>query len=561
MEENKMYYGLEKAESLDEVLNGGAVDDCVYHVTQYRREVEKYGMLKDILDRIFTIDFLLVYYFQDFKMCEYIQKLREDVANKTDNAEKAKDILKDLDPSTEAKVSIIIEYLLEVCEKQKSGIGVINGGVYYYNNCYWEVLEDDLVRNYLAAVAEKSGLPHFQTTKVKFVDLLYKQLISSSGLPMATNSTKEVKINLKNGTFKCSNGKFGIYPPSPDDRMTYQLPFAFDPNAKAEKFMRFLEDVIPEKEARDVIAEYIGYIFAKHLRWEKCLVLLGSGGNGKSVLIDIITALLGEQNVCHFSLNRLCEANGYYRAELDKFLLNACSEIGIKNSESEMVKQLFSNDPVGARSPYGKPITVSNYCRFLFSANCISNKDLEQSNGYFRRFMFLQFNSTIPEWKKNPNLAREIIEEELSGVFNWVLEGLERILQEGRKGFTYSTHIDRENKNIERNSNSVALFVDEYNYQSSSKNYKDAKTLYGQYKEYCEESRYGAVSKQEFLRRLEEQLHFQVKRKATGNATWVYCEVIAQTEKELGKKEFETHNLVEEFKQKGAINDGKRKYL
>ena len=128
--------------------------------------------------------------------------------------------------------------------------------------------------------------------------------------------------------------------------------------------MLFLEEVIPEKEARMLVAEYIAYIFAKHLRWEKCLVLLGSGGNGKSVLIDIVTALLGEQNVCHFSLSRLCEANGYYRAEIGNYLLNACSEMGSKNTDPEMVKQLFSNDPVSARSPYGKPVTVSNYCRF-----------------------------------------------------------------------------------------------------------------------------------------------------------------------------------------------------
>lgn len=72
--------------------------------------------------------------------------------------------------------------------------------------------------------------------------------------------------------------------------------------------------------------------------------------------------------------------------------------------------------------------------------------------------------------EKNPNLAREIIEEELSGVFNWVLEGLKRILEPNRKGFTYSKHIDNTNKRIERNSNSVALFMCDENLQPSSEN-------------------------------------------------------------------------------------------
>ena len=553
MEEYRNYYGQKKTESSDEVLINCGVENHVYHITKFKREVEKYAALKDIEKRIFPIDFLYVYYSDNSEMLAFIDKLRDDVANKTEDAKEAKRTLKDLDPSTEVKISIIIENLLNVCEKRGSGIGVINGNVYYYNGCYWELLEENLVKHYLSMVAEGSGLPHFQATKVNFIELLYKQLITASALPMPKCDTKEVKINLKNGTFKCSNGKIEFSPFSPDDRLIYQLPFEFNPNAKAEKFMCFLEEVIPEKEARMVVAEYIAYIFGKHLRWEKCLVLLGSGGNGKSVLIDIVTALLGEQNVCHFSLSKLCEANGYCRAEIGNYLLNTCSEMGSKNSDPEMVKQLFSNDPVSARSPYGKPITVSGYCRFLFSANFISNKDMEQTNGYFRRFLFLEFNAPIPEWKKNPNLAKEIIEEELSGVFNWVLEGLHRILEPGRQGFTYSKHIDSANKRIERNSNSVALFMSDENLQPSGKKYQDAKTLYSKYKIFCEDNHYGVVSKQEFLRRLETQLKYCIKRKATNNATWIFCEEIATQKEDKGENEF-----VEKFKKEGIIN---KRYL
>lgn len=547
--------GYGKVESTENVLLGDAVDSFVYHTTRHKREIGKYHKLKKILDYIFTIDFLEAYYHGEKEMLDYIDYLREVVNGKRQSLEEkddAKRILKKLDPSAENKAPIIIENLLNISEKRQSGIGVMNGQVYYYNGCYWEVLDKDFVRNYLSLIAEKSGIKHIQASKVGFIDLLYKQLVSSSGLPMPEKTT-EVKINLQNGTFVCRNGEFDVLPFSPDDRLTYQLPFSYAPNAKAEKFMEFLEFVVPEKEARMVIGEYIAYVFAKHLRWEKCLVLIGSGGNGKSVLIDIITALLGGQNVCHFSLSRLCEANGYYRAEIGNFLLNACSEMGSKNSDPEMVKQLFSNDPVSARSPYGKPITVSNYCRFLFSANLISNKDMEQTNGFFRRFLFLLFDVTIPEWKKNPNLAKEIISEELSGIFNWVLEGLQRILEPGRTGFTYSALIDKTDREIERNSNSVALFMTEQHLQPSGTEHKDAKGLYNDYKLFCDDNHYGAVSKQEFLRRLE-HLKYPIKRKATNNATWVYCETMKEPEK--GKNEF-----AEKFKAQGTINSNKKKYL
>ncbi|WP_299234888.1 phage/plasmid primase, P4 family [uncultured Bacteroides sp.] len=544
---------LSKIESNDEILEGNAVDSFVYYTTAYRKQIDKYFMLKDVLDSIFTIDFLLAYYKNNEEKRKLIYHLRKDIEEKTENAQNAKDILKNLDPTTECKISIIIEYLLRLFEKKNSGLAVINGKVYFYNGCYWEIMEDDFVKHFLSFVAEKSGLPHFQVTKVRFMEALFKQLLSSSVSPVP-EKTKEVKINLQNGTFVCNDGSFEIRSFSPDDMLTYQLPFDYNPNAKAEKFTEFLEYVVPEKEARMVIAEYIAYVFAKHLRWEKCMVLYGSGCNGKSVLIDVISALLGKQNVCNIPLGRLCEANGYYRAEMGNYLLNACSEMGSKDSDPEMVKQLFSNDPVSARSPYGKPITVSNYCRFLFSTNYISNKDMEQTNGFFRRFLFVMFEVTIPEWKKNPNLAKEIIEDELSGVFNWVLEGLQRILEPGRQGFTYSAQIDKANRDFERNSNSVALFMSEKYLQPSSTKHRDAKDLYNEYKFFCEENRYGAVSKQEFLRRLETQLKYFIKRKATNNATWVYCEEIKNTEKE-------DNTLVGKLEAEGIINSNKRKYL
>lgn len=99
------------------------------------------------------------------------------------------------------------------------------------------------------------------------MEALFKQLLSSSVSPVP-EKTKEVKINLQNGTFVCNDGSFEIRSFSPDDMLTYQLPFDYNPNAKAEKFTEYLEYVVPEKEARMVIAEYIAYVFAKHLRWE-----------------------------------------------------------------------------------------------------------------------------------------------------------------------------------------------------------------------------------------------------------------------------------------------------
>ena len=83
---------------------------------------------------------------------------------------------------------------------------------------------------------------------------------------------------------------------------------------------------------------------------------------------------------------------------------------------------------ITARTVFREPVTISNYCKFIFSANVFPKKDIEHSHGFNRRLLILFFNETIPPEEQDPHLADEIIKEELSGIFNWMLKGLERIV-------------------------------------------------------------------------------------------------------------------------------------
>lgn len=53
-------------------------------------------------------------------------------------------------------------------------------------------------------------------------------------------------------------------------------------------------------------------------------------------------------------------------------------------------------------------------------------------NGFYRRFLIDSFNVQIPKNKINPNLAKDIISNELPGIMNWVLKGRERLRMNGK---------------------------------------------------------------------------------------------------------------------------------
>jgi putative DNA primase/helicase len=300
--------------------------------------------------------------------------------------------------------------------------------------------------------------------------------------------------------------------------MRYQLPFAYDPKATAPKFHAYLNRVLPEKDKQEVLCEFLGYIFipTERLKLEKVLFLYGGGANGKSVLYDIIRALLGIHNTSEYSLQSLTDVNGYSRAQIADMLVNYAGEINGK-LESSRFKSLASGEPIEARLPYRDPFIIENYAKFIFNTNELP-KEVEFTHGYFRRFLILVFGVTIPESEQNKGLANEIIKDELAGVFNWILIGLERLLTNGK--FSESPSTDRALNEFKTESDTVKRFLEENEYLADSQNKILLGALYDCYKICAFEDGNRVLSKSNFKKRLELN-KIQVKRESAGWQVYV----------------------------------------
>src|SRR5262249_2831066 len=134
-------------------------------------------------------------------------------------------------------------------------------------------------------------------------------------------------INLLNGTFEITPTKIHLRDFKREDFLTHQLSFTYDKGATAPIWQRFLDEVLPDESRQLVLAEYIGYVFTR-LKLEKTLMLYGSGANGKSVVFDVVNALLGPENVVNHSLASL--SHEYHRAKLANKLLNYSSDISTR---------------------------------------------------------------------------------------------------------------------------------------------------------------------------------------------------------------------------------------
>ena len=95
-------------------------------------------------------------------------------------------------------------------------------------------------------------------------------------------------------------------------------------------------------------------------------------------------------------------------------LVNYASEINGKMDVS-IFKQLVSGEPVDARLPYGEPFTLSNYGKLIFNCNQLPTS-VEHTHAFFRRFLIIPFEVTIPEEQQDKQLSEKIINSELAGV-------------------------------------------------------------------------------------------------------------------------------------------------
>ena len=486
--------------------------------------VHSHTSMAIMLENVVNIDYVDLY-IQDEESRIHFHSLKEKLKSAMSSFDKT-DLKKELatfTPTAPEKYIILTEELMRVSSEMNLGVGIDseNAYPYLYNGCYWEVVDENLLKEFTAVLATQNGFTYHKIRVRKTMSELYNQFAAIASLLPPKEDKNIVKINLHNGTFVIGADAYELRPFDRADFFKYQLPFDYDELATCPQFQQFLDEVLPDNDSQLIIFEYLGYIFTTGLKLEKCLVLKGMGANGKSVIFDIVENLLGSENVCSYTLSNLCSDSGYHRAELTNYLLNYSSELGGKNANPDTVKKLISNEPIDARSPYGKPFILRNYGKFIFNANKLPT-DLEHTNAYFRRFIIIDFDVTIPEEKQNKDLAANIIKTELSGIFNLVLEGLKRIQK--NKKFTFSQKVYDSVANFKQESDSVAMFIMEKDYSPSTTTEKmKLKDFRSLYTEYCKENDYMPVGPKEFSSRIE-NLGFKIQRKGTTNNNYmVYC--------------------------------------
>jgi P4 family phage/plasmid primase-like protien len=232
---------------------------------------------------------------------------------------------------------------------------------------------------------------------------------------------------------KKEDGKWIIetLPNSPEYLVLSRLPVKYDSKASNDSWLKFLYQLLPDNpDAIKRLQEFTGYMLYRRWVTDWVLVLLGEGNNGKTTLISVLQELLGHENTVSRSLQDLCNGT-WYIADIWQKLANIhddLSDLGLKTTGT--FKQLTGGTHLmkGERK-YGDPFDFSPTCKHLFVANRLPSTP-DDTEAFMRRWDPIVFNQTFtPSTIRDETLVDKLTTPEmLSGILNWALEGLIRLM-------------------------------------------------------------------------------------------------------------------------------------
>lgn len=235
-----------------------------------------------------------------------------------------------------------------------------------------------------------------------------------------------------------------------------QLPIVWDPSATCPNFDAFLESVLPEDD-RSRAWQLLGYLMMSGNPLQRLFLLTGGGGNGKGVFLNVVRALLGDDNFSAIPLRRFAETQ-FATAELHGKLANVCGDIDAKFIEDTgRIKELAGDDKIDAERKGRDPFKFLFWGKAIFSANSMIGSS-DSSKGWLRRWEVVNFpyEPTKPDTTLS---ARCTTEDELSGIAVKAVHALRELMGTGQ--FTRGESADTAHAELAEKANRVIRWVND----------------------------------------------------------------------------------------------------
>lgn len=276
-------------------------------------------------------------------------------------------------------------------------------------------------------------LSESKRARVDMIDLAQ----SIEGIPILSDvmDKNPMQFNVANGTIDLANGKLLVH--RQEDYNSKMSSVNYDPEAECPTFLAFLDRIFAgDSELIEFIQCAAGYSMTG-LVSEKCLFFLyGTGNNGKSTLVEVLMAILGDDD---YALKTTAETvlasgrsgaipNDVARLQGIRFASTSEMDEGRFLDEAK-VKDMTGGDTITARFMRGEWFSFPAEFKIWMYGNhepIIRNGD----EGIWTRIRKVPFTVSIPKAEQDADL-RSKLKLEYEGILTWMVQGCLKWQQKG----------------------------------------------------------------------------------------------------------------------------------
>ncbi len=231
-------------------------------------------------------------------------------------------------------------------------------------------------------------------------------------------------LAVQNGTVDLRTGELKVS--RREDRMSKLAPVTIDTKATCPTWKKFLSYALAGKsDLIRFVQQAIGYSLTGSSKEQVLFFLYGTGANGKSTLLNTISALLGDyarQTSTDTLLVKRGDgiSNDIARLQGSRFVSAVEAEQGRSLAEA-LVKRLTGGDKIAARLLYQEYFEFEPTFKLWLGVNHKPNiRGTDEA--IWRRIHVIPFTVTIPPAERDKDLGDKL-RAELPGILNWAIEG------------------------------------------------------------------------------------------------------------------------------------------
>ena len=213
----------------------------------------------------------------------------------------------------------------------------------------------------------------------------------------------------------------------------HSVGFAYTPDADPPKrWLKFLDELWGRDESSiNALQEMMGYLLGGGTRLQKIFLYVGPKRAGKGTIGRVLTGLLGAHSVAAPTLASLSTHFGLFALIGKPLGLISDMRLSKRSDSNVVVERLLSvsgEDRLTIDRKYRQPWIGQLPTRFVFMTNELPRL-ADSSGALASRFVVFVLRKSFFR-RENPRLTDELLTE-APAIFNWALEGLDRLNQRG----------------------------------------------------------------------------------------------------------------------------------